>query len=161
MEAVLRIVVFQVGTGYFGIDIRKIQEIVKDIYQTEATDGNSSNIIGLLNIQENVVPILNLHKKFQTKPLLTEHMYFIIVNIENKLLALPSDGIGQYYDVPFQFLNSLPYLMQTMSTQYIQYIAKIGGMLVPLLNLEWLYREMEINIPGNKDGSTLAVALKR
>lgn len=139
MEIMLRIVVFQVGTGYFGIDIRKIERIVSAAYQPEAVEDNPSNHRGLLNIRENIVPILNLHEQFQAKPLPAAHMYYIIVNLENKLLALPSEGIGQYYDVSTQHLYPLPVLIRTESTQYIQHIVHIDDMLIPVLDLEWLY----------------------
>lgn len=64
--------------------------------------------------------------------------YFIIVNLENGFLALPCNSIDRYCDVPPQCLNPLPYLIRTGSTQYIQQIASIGGVLVPLLDLESL-----------------------
>lgn len=64
--------------------------------------------------------------------------YFIIVNLENGFLALPCNSIERYCDVPPQCLSPLPYLIRTGSTQYIQQIASIGGVLVPLLDLESL-----------------------
>lgn len=141
METLLRIVVFQIGTGYVGIDIRNIKEIVKGIHKPEISNSDPLGMVKVLHIQENIVPVLNLHEKFKTKCLLTDHTYFFIVSWNHKLLALPGDSIDRYYDVSFQHLHPLPYFICNMDTQYFQSIAKIGDMLVPLLNVEWLFHE--------------------
>lgn len=145
METILRIVIFQVGTGYFGIDIRKIKEIVKVTNTPGASDNAPLTITERIHIHGNVVPILNLYEKFQAKQPVTGYTYIIVISSDHKLLALPGDRVDRYCDVPFQDLHPLPYLMQNTNTSYFQQVANVAGIPVLLLNLEWLFHEAGVN----------------
>lgn len=135
METVLRVVVFRIGTGYFGIDIRNVKEIVR------GADKYPLNVARVLNIHGNVVSMLDLHERFQIKQTAVAFADIIVISSANKLLALPCDEIDRYYDVPFHDLNPLPCLIRNRNTLYFQQSANIDGMLVLLLDSEWLFHE--------------------
>lgn len=141
METGLRIVVFRIGTGYFGIDIRKVKEIVSGTDKHETADKYPLNVARILNIHGNAVPMLDLHEKFHIKQKSAVSADIIVISSANKLLALPCDEIDRYYDVPFYDLNPLPCLIQNRNTLYFQQSANIDGMLVLLLDSERLFHE--------------------
>lgn len=49
MESIYKIVVFRIGTGYFGMEITKIKEIIEKSYAIAALNEKTSNIDGILN----------------------------------------------------------------------------------------------------------------
>lgn len=139
METALRIIVFQVGTEYFGMEIKRVEGIVENTPMTETTDVYPSDIVGMLNLQSVVVPVWNLYEKLQIKPLAVHgDSCFIILRFNEKWIALPVDGVERYYDVPLQCLRPVPAFALRPETGGSQWIADLDGRLIPILDVERL-----------------------
>lgn len=143
MESIYKIVVFQVGTAYFGMEITKIKEIIEKSYAIAALNEKTSNMDGILNLHEEMIPILSLHERLGIESLLAQDFhFFMVISLSKKLIAFPIDQIGQYYDVPSQCLCLVPPILLSTSTGYFQWAAKIDGRIVPILDPELLFKEM-------------------
>lgn len=143
MESIHKIVVFQIGTGYFGMEITQIEEIIKKTNAIAAPSEKTSNVLGILNLHEGMIPILNLYERLGIKPLLAQGgQYLMIISLNKKLMAFPIDKIEQYHEVPSQCLYLAPSVLLSTGTRYFQWIARIDGRIVPILDPEWLFKEM-------------------
>lgn len=82
LKSICRVVVFQIGTGYFGMEITQVEEIIEKTDAIAAPGEKNSNIDGILNLHENMIPILNLHERLRIKPLLSQGArYFMIISL--------------------------------------------------------------------------------
>lgn len=143
MESICRIVVFQIGTEYFGMDITRIEKIIERTDAIAAPSEKSSNVDGILNLHEDMIPILNLHERLRLKPLLEQGIqYFMIISFNKKLMAFQVDKVEQYCEVPSQCLCLAPSLLLSTGTRYFRWVVKINGRIVLILDPEWLFKEV-------------------
>lgn len=141
MESVFRIMVFKIGTESFGLEAAKLIRIVKKAETAGMSNVATADTVGVLNWQENVIPVLNLYERFQISPQAKQSgTYFIIVGQNGKQMAFPVDKVEQYYDVPVQCLRPIPSLVVSPGASYFQQIVDLGGRLVLVLEPESLFR---------------------
>lgn len=142
-EAFLKIIVIQIGTVYFGIELEKIKVILKNTDMTMIPVMHSPDITGILNHDGDMIPIVNLYKKMQLKALdLTNISYFMVVSFNQKMIALPVDKIDKYYNVAYTHLNVVPPLLQNPTTRYFHQIIDLDGRLVLMIDLVQLFDEL-------------------
>lgn len=143
MESIHRIVVFQIGTGYFGMEITQIEGIIQKTNAIVTSSEKTSNVDGILNLHEDMIPILNLHERLGIKPPLVQGIqYFMIISLHKNLIVLPIDKLERRYDVSSQCLCMAPPILLGTSARYFRWVAKIDGRIVPILDPEWLFKEM-------------------
>lgn len=145
MESIHKIVVFQIGAGFFGMEIILVEEIIEKTVAIAVPSEKTPNIDGILNWHENMIPILNLHERLRIKPLLAQSVqYFMVINLHKNFMALPIDKLEQHCDVSSRCLCPAPPILLSTSAQYFQWVAKIDGRIVLILDPRWLFKEMKI-----------------
>lgn len=119
MEPFLKIIVFQIGTEYFGIEAERAKVIIKNTHLAMISVAHSPHIVGILNHDGDMIPIINLNKKIQAEALdLTNIPYFLIVSFNQKLMALPVDKTDRCYNIAVSHLYGLPVLLQKPNARY-------------------------------------------
>lgn len=140
MKSVIQIVVFQIGLEHFGMEINRIRKIIRKTEMTEISDVHSRDTIGMMKMVDGMVPIISAHEKLHIEPL-QGNTYFMVIVANEKIVAMPIDKVGNYYNVPVQCLHSVPALVRNTNEQYFHQIADLDGKLVPILNPELLFNE--------------------
>ena len=120
-----RIIVFQIGDGYFGTEIHNVKEIVQNADMKKCLNP-FSDIVGILNLNRSIIPVVDLHKKFHMGSLPTVgNIFFVVFILEEKMIAVPVDSVEQYYDVPQESMLLLPSILRTENRQYIQQVIRL------------------------------------
>ena len=91
--SVFQPIVFRLGKEIYGINIAYVnaiehgQEIVR-------VPNSSGNIKGIINLRGEVIPVVDLKAKFNTKDTASQDdSELIIVNLENRKIAIEVDGV--------------------------------------------------------------------
>ena len=65
-DTLLQLVTFQLGDELYGVDIMDVKEIVK-IQNVRPIPNAPFYVEGIINLRGEVIPIINLHKRFYIK----------------------------------------------------------------------------------------------
>ena len=101
-DTLLQLVTFQLGDELYGVDIMDVKEIVK-IQNVRPIPNAPFYVEGIINLRGEVIPIINLHKRFYIKKMAKasddeigeDEGGFIILDIEGNIgvmrLSISSD----------------------------------------------------------------------
>ena len=120
----VQLVTFQLGNEFYGIDI----QYVKEIHGVEAirTMPNTPPYIeGILNLRREVIPIINLHKRFgiMTAKLSEEERLlsgFIILKIGDVLAGIIIDKVHRVIQYSKQDVQPPPQIISGITKEYIR-----------------------------------------
>ena len=106
-------------------------------------------IRGIINLRGKVIPIIDLRKKFNMMTIDdTEQTCIIVVDMlfENNLLLMGIivDSVSEVLDIDSDEIEDTPIFGSSVSTDFIQGIAKTKGGVKILLNIEMVLTTNEI-----------------
>src|SRR5574344_1456475 len=99
-ETQLQLVTFQLGDELYGVDIMDVKEIVK-LQSVRPIPNAPYYVEGIINLRSEIIPIIDLHKRFRIKTLENTDDYdefeggFIILNIEENKIGIIIDRIAR------------------------------------------------------------------
>ena len=64
----IQLVTFQLGEELYGVDIMDVKEIVK-VCAVRPIPNAPYYVEGIFNLRSEIIPVINLHKRFQIKKL--------------------------------------------------------------------------------------------
>jgi len=104
------------------------------------------NIEGLMQIRNQIVPVYNLHKRFELKeiPLIKDETDIVIVKISGIHLALVIDNIAEIKSLEEEECMAPPAIIVQRDYKYIESVAKYNGELVLILDVDYLFTAEEI-----------------
>jgi purine-binding chemotaxis protein CheW len=143
MADYMKPVIFKLNEEMFGVDINKVQGIEKQI-NIVPVPNSTSYIDGIINLRGEVVPVYDLKKKFGMKSgSISEN--FIIVRFNGVALALGVDAVLEIDDLPADKVVSMPSMVKTSATAYLDRVANLKEGLVILLDIDKLLTDEETN----------------
>lgn len=148
MEKVNQFVIFSLAGETYGVEINHIKEIItmKNITQVP---GSIGFIEGIINLRGIVIPVFSIKKKFNIE----EQEYssstrIVVVEVQGNTLGIIVDGVSEVLRISNEILEKPSAMIRTsISTDYINSIAKLEEKLVIILNLE--------NVLGNEEKNYL------
>ena len=120
----LQLVTFQLGEELYSVDIMKVKEIVK--LQSIRTIPNSPDYIeGILNLRKEIIPIINLHKRFDIKESIKSEEDallggFIILQIKDSKIGIIIDRIARVVEINVKDIQPPPQMITGIGAEYIQ-----------------------------------------
>lgn len=138
-----QLVVFGLGSEEFGIDIARVREIVR-LQNITAIPGSSEFVEGIINLRGQIVPIINLGKRFGMKNEKTDDSQrrIIVVNIEDRNIGVLVDGVSEILRISNDLIEETPPVVSGgIPNDCLGGIAKIESKkrFVIILNLERLF----------------------
>ncbi len=131
-----QLVTFKVDQEIYGLEILKIQEIVRLPVITRLPK-TSSFIKGVINLRGNIVPVIDLRDKFglpQKK--YTKMTRAIVVEIKAKNIALIVDEVSQVLRINMSEISEAPSLVSNIAKEFIKGVARHGEKLIILLKMD-------------------------
>ncbi|MCX8058854.1 MAG: chemotaxis protein CheW [Spirochaetes bacterium] len=136
MQKEFQIILFNVGTVIYAIPIENVFYIEK--YMTPTTIPNSPAFVeGIINLRGNVIPVIDLRKRFGIKDAqITNKTKIIIVGLENRKFGFIVDSVSEVVTLkPEEIEPTLP-TVSGLKSEFIYGIGKIKEKLVIILNIE-------------------------
>ena len=142
--ASLQIVCFKIGKEVYGIDILKVQEILK-LPKITRLPKSKSYIIGVIDLRSKVIPIANLGLKFAIDSSNVDNCTrAIVVDIGGKKVGLAIDSVSHVIKVKSDDIEPPPPIVKGISGKYIVGIAKLEDGFVIILDINQIFTVQEI-----------------
>lgn len=140
----LQIVCFKVGKEEYGIEILKVQEILK-LPRVTRLPKSADYIMGVIDLRGKVIPIIDLSRKFRIDTgEKAESSRAIVVDIKRKRVGLAIDSVSHVVKVDSKDIEPPPPIVKGISGRYIVGIAKMEEGFVVILDIDQIFSSEEL-----------------
>jgi len=143
-DEIVQLVGFIVGEEEFGVPILSIQEIIKPIEWTRVPFV-PAYVLGVFNLRGNVLPLIDLRKKFNVPAEeIDENTRFIVMKIKNEDVAFVIDRLTSAIRIPKSSILPPP---DTYSNEddVIEGVGRLeNGKIITILKVDNLIKREEI-----------------
>lgn len=152
-EERLQLVTFKLGNETYGIDIMDVKEIVS-LCEIRPIPGAPSYVAGIMNLRGVVIPIIDLHKRFQLeKPKLSEDEEllsgYIIINIDGVKIGIIIDKVSRVLNVEAAEIQAPPQMMSGIGSEYIRGVIHIEEEYLIFLDIRRIFNSQELKQLNN------------
>jgi purine-binding chemotaxis protein CheW len=131
-----QIVIFELGEEYFGVDIAAVESIIKMQPITRMPHAPMF-VEGVTNLRGKVLPVIDLHKRFDLPLKDTDkNSRIIVVAVSQIEVGMIVDGVSEVLTISEETIEAAPAIATTVDSGFITGIAKINQRLVIMLDLE-------------------------
>ena len=130
--------VFQLNGETYGLDIKQINTIEKDL-EILKTENYPKNFIGKVNLRGNEIPVYSLRRKFGLADGKSDNnTRYLITDAKDMQIAVEVDSVKGIKDFEQSDLFDVPEVVKSSGTSYLKSIAYLDGELVLLLDSDML-----------------------
>lgn len=131
-----QLVTFSLGSEEFGVDIMKVQEIIR-IPPITRVPKAPDYVEGVINLRGNVIPVVNLRVRFGMPPAEeTDLSRIVVLQVKGKVFGVRVDGVTEVLRLDSESIEPPPPVALGMESHFIRGVGKVGERLLILLNLE-------------------------
>ncbi len=144
--AEMQYVVFRLSKEKYCIDISFVAGIT-EFKEITAVPEAPYFIDGIINLRGDIIPIVNLKKRFnieQTEK--TADTRIIVVKVAGKDVGFIVDEASQVIRISTEDIEEAPEIIKGKDREYISGVAKIAGEIAIVLDLERVLNEEEKNV---------------
>lgn len=140
----LQLVSFHVGDEEFGLDILRVQEIIR-IQPLTRVPNLPDYIDGVINLRGKVIPVIGLRKRLGLdKQNSDKRTRIVVVDVHGQVLGFVVDSVSEVLRIHTDTVEPTPKLGK-VDRDYISGVGKLDSRLLLLLDLEELMSEAEIS----------------
>ena len=139
---------FTLAEEEYGIGILKIKEII-GMMPITSVPRTPEFVKGVINLRGKVIPVLDLRLRFGMNSIdYTERTCIIVVEIEGQtgtvLIGVVVDSVSEVLNIKGEDIEDTPTFGTSLNTDYILGMAKIGGNVKILLNIDRVLSTQEV-----------------
>lgn len=142
-EELIQLVSFRTGEEEFGVDILKVQEIIKMLTITKVP--NSPEFVeGVINLRGKVIPVIDLRKRLSLQS--KEHdnkTRIVVVDLDGSTFGFIVDEVNEVLRISEKTLEEPPELVSRVNSDFITSVAKLEDRIIILLDLNQLLQKAE------------------
>ena len=134
----LQLVTFAIGEEEFGIDILKVQEIIRTMAITKVPN-SPPHVEGVINLRGKVIPVIDLRSRFllESKPH-DNQTRIIVVDLHRVVIGFVVDGVSEVLRIQSNTVEPPPPVVSGIESEYIKGVGKLDNRLLILLDLDKL-----------------------
>lgn len=134
-ENLLQLVSFNIGEEEFGVDILKVQEIIRMLEITRVPNA-PDYVEGVINLRGKVIPIIDLRKRIGMPSKDDDKdTRIVVVEIDNKVVGFIVDSVNEVLRINENITEAPPPMVSGIDSEYITAIGKLNDRLLILLDL--------------------------
>ena len=148
-----QMVLFDLGSETYGLDIATVHEIIRMQPITKVPKAPAC-VEGVINLRGKVIPVIDLGRKFGLeKAERAKNNRIVVVNIQDTTLGIIVDAVTEVLRIPTDSIEPVSEIVTTGNSDYLLGIAKLSDKMVILLALEKLLSEDSAlaNIAGRQN----------
>jgi purine-binding chemotaxis protein CheW len=135
-EQILQLVSFNIGEEQFGVEILKVQEIIRMVNITQVPN-SPSYVEGVINLRGRIIPIVDLRTRIGLlRKNQDQGTRIIVVEIEGKTVGFIVDSVNEVLRIPKDITEPPPAMSVKMDSDYITGVAKFDGYIVILIDID-------------------------
>ncbi len=139
----MQLVTFSIGEEEFGVDILKVQEIIRTMEITKVPRAPVF-VEGVINLRGKVIPIVDLRRRFGLQS--RDHdkdTRMIVIEINNMIVGFVVDSVSEVLRIPSHTVEPPPPVVAGLESEYISGVGKLEDRLLILLDLNRLLSSRE------------------
>lgn len=139
----LQLVTFSIGDEEFGVEILKVQEIIRMLEITKVPKAPPF-VEGVINLRGKVIPIIDLRKRFGLAS--RDHdknTRIIVINIHSMIVGFVVDSVSEVLRLPLNTVEPPPPVVAGLDSDYISGVGKLEDRLLIMLDLDRLLSNEE------------------
>lgn len=134
----LQLVTFGIGEEEFGIDILKVQEIIRTMAITKVPN-SPPYVEGVINLRGKVIPVIDLRTRFNMDYRVHDnHTRIIVLQIHGMIIGFVVDEVSEVLRIQSNTVEPPPPVVSGIESEYIKGVGKLDNRLLILLDLEML-----------------------
>ena len=138
VENSINLVTFKLGQNEYAIDIMQAKEIIK-MEKITLIPNAPDYVEGVINLRGNIIPIVDLKKRFNLEENDGEkNTGIIIVKIDDVDMGIIIDAISKVVSIATSNIQPPPPMLSGIGQKYIKGVAKLEDKLLVVLDLEKL-----------------------
>ncbi len=142
----LQLVTFHIGEEEFGVEILKVQEIIRMMGITRVPRAPDF-VEGVINLRGKVIPIIDLRKRFgMAAQEHDKHTRIIVIEINKVIVGFVVDSVSEVLRIPANTVEPPPAIISGIESEYISGVGKLADRLLILLDLDRLLSRGEQNM---------------
>ncbi|MDY7030112.1 MAG: chemotaxis protein CheW [Spirochaetota bacterium] len=148
-----QLVTFQLGQELYGIDIMSVDGIVR-VEDVRSIPNAPIYVEGIFNLRGEIIPIINLHKRFQIKKAVMSEedkllSGFIIIEIDGMKLGMVIDKVSRVLTIDLDKMQPPPQMISGIGAEYIQGVVKRDEGYLIVLDIQRLFDPKELQQLGD------------
>jgi purine-binding chemotaxis protein CheW len=133
-----QMVLFELGSETYGLDIATVHEIIRMQPITKVPKA-PAYVEGVINLRGKVIPVIDIGKKFGfDKAEKGKNNRIVVVYLQDTTLGITVDAVTEVIRIPNDAIEPVSDIVTTGNSEYLQGIAKLADKMVILLALEKL-----------------------
>jgi len=137
----LQVVAFNLGKEEYAINILNVQEIIRILNITRVPRADYF-VEGVMNLRGNIIPVLNLHKKFGIDHYGNiEDRRIIVFKVDDVTAGVIVDKVSEVLHVNKADIEEANRLYSSLDTRLIKGIIKVGERLLILMEIDKLLED--------------------
>lgn len=129
-------IIFSVGEEEFGLDVLRVQEIIRYVDPTKIPHAPEF-VEGVINFRGEIIPVINLRTRFALQKVLDRvFTVIIVVEINGKTFGLTVDQVSDILSIPDDKIQPASEFSARAGTEYLKAMGKVGNRLVLILDLD-------------------------
>lgn len=137
-KELLQLVTFKLYEEEFGIDILRVQEIIR-IMQITKVPNSPEYVEGVINLRGRVIPVVSLRKRLFLPHIENDNKTrVVVVELSDKTVGFIVDEVNEVLRIPRSITEPPPEMTAGIDTDFIISVGKLEDRLLILLNIEKL-----------------------
>ncbi len=133
---------FTIDGRVYGIDVMKVQEVTKPL-QVTLMKTAPPFIKGLINLRGQIATAIGLRELLGLNPENTIEKMTVVCKVEDVLLSLLVDNIGDVIEVQDSKFESTPHTIPPNIRMFMQGVYKTDTFILSILNLDAILAELD------------------
>ena len=132
----LKTLIFELNGGKYATDIKEVERILGYEQPTVVPEAPFF-VEGVINYEENILPVINLSKKFKLKEQgKNDDRKIIVVKRQEKKFGIIVDSVYEVRDISGECIEEAPVITNDKKRNYIKGLMKIEQNIIILLDLQ-------------------------
>ena len=137
-DQLLQLVTFSIGEEEFGVNILKVQEIIRTMEITKVPRAPDF-VEGVINLRGKVIPIIDLRRRFGLAPRgHDKNTRIIVIEINNIIVGFVVDAVSEVLRIPASTVEPPPPVVAGVESDYVSGVGKLQDRLLIMLDLDRL-----------------------
>jgi len=133
-----QMVLFELGTETYGLDIASVHEIIRMQPITKVPKA-PFYVEGVINLRGRVIPVIDIGKKFGFEKIEEiKNNRIVVINIKDTTLGIIVDAVTEVIRVPVESIDPVSDIVTSGQSAYLLGIAKLPDKMVIILALDKL-----------------------
>ena len=147
-DELLQLVTFSIGEEEFGVNILKVQEIIRTMEITKVPRAPEF-VEGVINLRGKVIPIIDLRRRFGLAPKgHDKNTRIIVIEINHIIVGFVVDAVSEVLRIPASTVEPPPPVVAGLESEYISGVGKLHDRLLILLDLDKLLSHADLESLG-------------